>query len=345
MKRGILNPMLQAALLTAAALVLFTPALRAGTYSFQTLNNNGDPAFNQLLGINNSGTIAGYFGDGSNQPNKGYTLAPPYTQGSYTNENFPNSAQTQVIGINNSNLTVGFWADNSGNNFGFVKNGTAYTNVVDPLTQNNATTGLQMNQLLGVNDKGFAAGFYSDANGANHAYVYNITGGNFISIPGLSNWASDTATGVNNSGLISGSYTDASGATHGFLDNKGAYTSYNDPNGTDTMFFGLNNNGQAVGSYVDANGVTNGFVFNFVNNTWQTVDDPKQSSTTVFGNVNGTTINGINDLGQLVGFYSDGTNVDGFLATSTPEPASFGLLALAGVLGLSLRLKRKRLSA
>jgi hypothetical protein len=88
-------------------LVLFTPGLRAGTYSFQTLNNNGDPAFNQLLGINNSGTIAGYFGDGSsNQPNKGYTFAPPYTQSSYTNENYPKSTQTQVIGINNNTLTV-----------------------------------------------------------------------------------------------------------------------------------------------------------------------------------------------------------------------------------------------
>jgi uncharacterized membrane protein len=94
------------------------------------------------------------------------------------------------------------------------------------------------------------------------------------------------AAGVNNIGLIAGFYTDSSGATHSFLDQNGAYTSYDDPNGT--------------------------------------------------------TINGINDLGQLVGFYSDGTNVDGFLATSTPEPASFGLLALAGVLGLSWRLKRKQ---
>ena len=36
----------------------------APTYTFQTLNNNADPTFNQLLGINNAGTIAGYFGSG-----------------------------------------------------------------------------------------------------------------------------------------------------------------------------------------------------------------------------------------------------------------------------------------
>jgi len=34
------------------------------TYSFQTLDNPGDPTFNQLLGINNDGLIAGFFGNG-----------------------------------------------------------------------------------------------------------------------------------------------------------------------------------------------------------------------------------------------------------------------------------------
>ena len=79
-----------------AALALMAPASgMAANYTFQTLNNNNDPTFNQLLGINNAGTIAGYFGSGNaDHPNKGYTLAPPYTQGAYTNENFPNSVQT-----------------------------------------------------------------------------------------------------------------------------------------------------------------------------------------------------------------------------------------------------------
>src|SRR5450631_3212559 len=57
---------------------------------FQTLNDKADVTFNQLLGINNNGVIAGYFGSGaSGHPNKGYTLRPSYGQGNYTNENFP----------------------------------------------------------------------------------------------------------------------------------------------------------------------------------------------------------------------------------------------------------------
>ena len=62
-----------------AALALVAPvSATAADYTFQTLNNGTDPTFNQLLGINNAGTIAGYFGSGSAaHPNKGYTLAPP----------------------------------------------------------------------------------------------------------------------------------------------------------------------------------------------------------------------------------------------------------------------------
>ncbi len=32
------------------------------TYTFTTLDNENDPTFNQLLGINSSNVIAGYFG-------------------------------------------------------------------------------------------------------------------------------------------------------------------------------------------------------------------------------------------------------------------------------------------
>ena len=59
-------------------------------YSFTTLNNQADPTFNQLLGINSSGVISGYFGAGTpGHPNKGYLLEPPYGQANYVNENFP----------------------------------------------------------------------------------------------------------------------------------------------------------------------------------------------------------------------------------------------------------------
>jgi hypothetical protein len=83
-----------------------------------------------------------------------------------------------------------------------------------------------------------------------------------------------------------------------------------------------------------------------VENTWLTISDPLASSTAAFG-VTGTTVNGINDLGDLVGFYSDGTNVNGFLATPTPLPAALPLFATGlGALGFfGWRSKRKNAAA
>jgi hypothetical protein len=141
-----------------------------------------------------------------------------------------------------------------------------------------------------------------------------------------------TATGVNNADDVSGFYT-TSTATLGFLEVGGTFHSLSDPNGTDTMVFGLNNKGEAVGSFVDTSGETQGFLYDWLTNTWRTISDPSASATAAFC-VNGTTVNGINDLGQLVGFYSDGTNVNGMLVTgAVPEPSTWAMILL-GFFGL-----------
>jgi hypothetical protein len=112
-------------------------------YRFGTLDNAKDVTFNQLLGINNSGVIAGYFGSGAaGHPNKGYKLFPPYGQGNYANENFPGSVQTQVTGLNDKGDTVGFWssmdtASMVNNNFGFYElNGHKFHTVEFPTGDN-----------------------------------------------------------------------------------------------------------------------------------------------------------------------------------------------------------------
>ncbi len=80
----------------------------SGNYTFKTLDNSSDLTFNQLLGINGNGLIAGYFGSGlKGHPNRGYLLSNDGS-GSYTSENFPGAAQTQVTGLDNVGVTVGF---------------------------------------------------------------------------------------------------------------------------------------------------------------------------------------------------------------------------------------------
>ena len=69
----------------------------ARVYRFTTLDDQADPTFNQLLGINGKGLVVGYFGSGEDgHPNQGYQLTSPYSQANYHSENFPGAVQTQV---------------------------------------------------------------------------------------------------------------------------------------------------------------------------------------------------------------------------------------------------------
>jgi Cu/Zn superoxide dismutase len=279
------------------------------SYGFSTLDNTADPTFNQLLGINDSGVIAGYFGSGAQgHPNKGYLLAA----GAYTSENFPGSVQTQVTGLNNHGVTVGFWSDqNTANqmndNFGWYYRDGLFHPVNFP-TQNNASP--PVNQLLGVNDSDVAVGFYTDAKGNNHGYEYRIGSGMFSRVtdpadPG----ASLTAAGINDRGDVAGFYTNAAGTTLAFLRSGDSFRSLAYPGASATQALGVSGSDEVVGVYTDGTGnsaTMHGF-------TWTprygftSVDDPH--------GVGATTINGVNDHGDLVGFYTDAAgNTHGLLA-------------------------------
>jgi len=311
-------------LLAAGALALTTSAASASTlsaqghgtaYSFRTLDNANDVTFNQLLGINDEGVIAGYFGSGAaGHPNKGYVLLPQYGQGNYINENFPGSVQTQVTGLNNRGVTVGFWSSmNNANmvndNFGFVDVGGHFRNADFPT---GSPASPPVDQLLGVNDSDVAVGFYTDANGNNHGYEYNIGSSRFSSVtdPSLPG-ASLTAAAINDEGDVAGFYTNAAGTTDGFLKtHRGQFIDLAVPGASSTMALGVNGSDEVVGTYTVGSGssaVMHGFTWT-PQHGFSTVDDPHGAGT--------TTINGVNDRGQLVGFYVDSNgNTDGFLAS------------------------------
>ena len=97
-----------------------------------------------------------------------------------------------------------------------------------------------------------------------------------------------------------------------------------------TTFLGINDNGDLVGNYVDGNDVSHGLLCPAFSNNCITIADPNESANPAF-DITNTIVNGINDAGDLVGFYSDGTNVNGFLATPVPEPASLGLAGFAAI--------------
>ena len=333
---------------TTAALVFSAAAIStasAAGYSFVTINSTGgDGDFTQLLGINNAGAIAGYFGDGSVVPNNGFTVKSPYGSADFTAQNVPGAVQTQVIGINNIGTTVGFAADAAGDNIGFVYKGGVFTPVINP---NSGTVPTTTNQLLGVNDSNIAAGFYVDAAGVTQGELVNVNGPSLlfqpVTVPASYGPTATTATDVNNAGDVSGFFTNAAGNTIGFLIVGTTFIPLNDPfgNSTSTMAFGLNNENEVVGSFVGPDDNNHGFVYNWITNNWTTVDDPNANGNTSFG-VEGTFINGVNDKGQLVGFYAD--NVNGFLANPVPEPSTWAtmMIGFSGLVFLGYRAQRRR---
>jgi hypothetical protein len=285
----------------------------AGSYQVVTRNDSRDLTFNQLLGINNQGVIAGYFGSGAaGHPNKGYALVPPFAQRDFRNENFPGAAQTQVTGLNDHGVTVGFWstqntASMANNNFGFYWQNGRFHNVNFPVNDNASPP---VNQLLGVSNNGIAVGFYTNKGGLNRGYEYNIRTHRFtrVEIPGRGIGPSLTAAAINDHGDVTGFYDKTTTQVDAFLKlHSGKFITLAFPGATMTQAFGVNDTDQVVGDYTTGTGnaaVTHGF-------TWHA---GKFASVDIKGG-SSTTVNGINDVGDLVGFYTDAKgNTDGFLA-------------------------------
>jgi probable HAF family extracellular repeat protein len=300
--------------LSMGAAVYAAPGLATG-YQFQSIASPRDATFTQLLGINDQGTISGYYGSGAaGHPNKGFTLTLPNT---FTPENYPGSAQTQVVGIDNTGATGGFYVDAKGNNHGFLNVGGRFITVDDPQGT--------FNQILSIHN-GVAAGTYQDKNMVFHPYDYDYdtahptARGAFTVLP-LPN---AQATSVANRRMVAGFSTTASGGSQGFLlTYTGGRTTplhvltmqtlaFPSQGVTVTQAFGVNNAGQVVGQYNDAMGTTHGFLY--ANGVYHTIDftgmtqDGKPATA--------TTVNGINDKGQIVGFYMAANgNTVGFVGT------------------------------
>ena len=315
----------RAQLTVLVCVALASAASAAPTYSFLSVANPNDTAFTQLLGINNSSTIAGYWGDGTVIANHGFTLVLPNT---FTPENFPGAIQTQVIGINNTGWTDGFYVDTAGVTHGFTFNAGTFTTVDAPATA--------FNQLLGINDSLTAVGYSStDPTGMTLQMSFKESGGTVTYITGFPvGTLNNQAVGINNGGTAVGFYQDPTGAFHGYIATGTTASPFDVTFGgaMGTQAFGINNHGEIVGDYTDSTGTMHGFVF--IGGVFYTVDDPS-------GVAGSTVINGVNDLGQLVGFYTNANDaVVGFVATPTPEPGTLALMGSGMLAGLGF-LRRK----
>jgi hypothetical protein len=319
-----------AAGIAALAVGLSIPANASTVYSFISFdgpgNNGGGTTVN---GINNNGDVVGFSSDNAATPTL-FTNFIRNANGTFSTLAIGGDPLAMANGINNS-LTVA----------GMNSNGTAFQlagGVVTTLPSVNGTTTSET--AFGISDGGLIVGQYTDgATDTTPGFLFN--GAAFTVLNPVLNAAVTNAQGVNHSGLVTGFYSIDGVHQHGFFYNSATsqFLLPADPNIANlvlTQFLGINDLGLAVGYYQLPDGSQHGFLFNTTTQTYSFLDDPNAA----LSGVSITQITGVNDAGEITGFYVDAATglQRGFVATpesgTAPEPGTFGLLlgALAPVL-------------
>lgn len=278
----------------------------ATKYTLTTVDNPADPSFNRLQAINNLARLGGFYGDGTiGHANHGYIVYPPYAKTSFRHVDFPAAVDTQVTSLNNRHFIGGFYVDTNGNTLGFIDwLGIWFSYQAPHVSKTKPVT-----EILGLNDAGFAVGYYITTPNTEVAFQVKISTGKFqrIKVPGATN---AVATGISGRGHICGYMKTKAGATVGFLLRQGVFYQYSYPHSKETRPLGITSFDHVVGSYVDNAGKTHGFVSidpHLKRGIWQSIDFPGSKATVVAS---------VNQHGDIVGYYvkSDGTN-HGFLGT------------------------------
>jgi hypothetical protein len=321
------------------AIAAFAVLADAGPiYNFTSFDGPGNNAGGTTVnGINNNGVAVGFSSDNAATPTL-FTNFIRNSDGSFSVLSPGGDPLAMANGINDS-LTVA----------GGASNGTAFTlagGVLTTLPHVNLTTVTQT--AFGINGGDLIVGQFTDSStGTTPGYLLN--GSTFTILNPVVNAAVTNAQGVNNNGLVTGFYSTDGVHQHGFFYNSAtsSFTLPADPNIPNlvlTQFLGINDLGLAVGYYQLPDGSQHGFLYDTTTQGYTFLDDP---SAAVSG-LSITQITGINNAGEIAGFYVDATSgfQRGFVATpstsTVPEPGTFGLLL--GSLLLILVMPGSRLS-
>lgn len=184
------------------------------------------------------------------------------------------------------------------------------------------------NEALGINDGRTVAGYYGNGSAGHPSQGYTAVPGfaknDFTSedFPGA---AQTQVAAINGSGDTAGNWLGISGPAGGFIDWNGTFTSYSDPNATGaTEILGLNDSGIAVGFYVGSSSLRYAFTLNRATGTFAPVTPPSATDVTAAG---------INDAGDIVGYYASRSTNVGFLEkngsfTTIAYPGAVSTMAL-----------------
>ncbi len=201
--------------------------------------------------ISNTGTIAGYYVDASNQSH-GFLQ-----KGAVTTFDAPGAVDTYAYSINSAGAITGDFFDGTAYH-GFGRNASGGIDTFDAP----GTVGGTFPK--GINDAGVIAGLFGDANGASHGFVRTVAGTiTTFDVPGAgTGYGQGTlVTSINSAGVIIGQYDDANNVYHVFeRHSSGAITTFDAPGANDTFAWSINSTGVIAGSYEDSAYATHGYV-------------------------------------------------------------------------------------
>ena len=302
--------------LLAAAAALAAPAGHAQIA--HTPLDVPDATATYAFGLSNAGHVVGRADDAAGT-HHGFL----YSGGTYTWLTVPGATLTEAYGVNAAGQVAGNYRDAAGAFHGFLYADGAFT-VFDVPGQANTLA-------RNINDLGQVVGWYGAANGG-HSFLY--AGGAFTLLPDVPGAPNTAVGGINNLGEMAGNYgpPDFPAHSRGYLYRDGAFTFLDFPGAASTFAPKLNVLGQLVGRWVDAAGVNHGYFYE--GGVYRSYD---------VGSL-GTSGFGVNDAGQVAGWYQDAAGFHGYLSTvaavTAPEPATLVLTA-AGLCGLALAARRR----
>ena len=359
--------LLIAGLMLSACALFPTPGIAnpliAGGYAFTNFDlpdgGTAGAGMTNVNGIANGGAVVGFATtDGVN-----FTNSVRSPSGATSQLNL--SASDMALGINNAGDVVGL-NQSSNTAFFLPSGGTAQT-----ITVPSAATG-----AFGINDHGNIVGQYSSGAATPGFFIQNASGKGLMTINAPSGSNVVNPQGINNNGLAVGFYLGTDGQDHGFTANLaqasgGKITGRavadpvipnvpGEPGATFvfSQILGVNDANIAVGYYGDSTTSQHGFLLNLATDVYTFLDNPAMQFS---GGVETTQITGINNQGDIAGFYSDASgNFHGFTACplvgngtsctvgSLPEPGSLALACVGLVMlgfGLHARSREQRASS
>ncbi len=304
----------------ASPMIIPIGTANAGGFTFTNFDGptpgTNAGAGTNLNGIANSGTAVGFTID--NNGNFHNFSVNPLRSSTVNALNIRGSLTAMAFGTNASGTVVG--TDGNGHAFSLSR-GKLQTFI--PRGGSSATA-------FGINDRGVIVG--QDVVGTTTPGFIRVNPRTTITINAPSGPNVVNAQGINNEGQVVGFYVGNDGQDHGFMASQGngkthtiTGTPIADPSipkvpgepGATFVFsqvLGINDQGIAVGYYGDSTTSQHGFIYNTHTGQYTFLDDPSEA----FNNgVEVTQITGINNAGEITGFYSDANGVfHGFVATA-----------------------------